>query len=217
MAFPTSSTLDALTRGFESPLGNVTWSSPTQGTDDFMILPDATGASAHASGVLASSYWSAASFGPDCEVWVKFPTVITDSFVTGIMARIINPGASVTAYKLFVALSAGVTTWTLAYLVSGTQTQITTATQTVSATHGIGLECIGTAIKCYHFNGTSWNQTPIISVTDSNVTAAGRLGIRCNDTSTRIAPFGGGTIEASGIALDHAGIVPQLFRTTRRL
>jgi len=210
MAFPTTGILDDFNRADENPLANGNWSNPIRSGNAGMRLVSLR-AAGHTASADSTSYWSAATYGPDSEAWVKIPTLMEDNGggnVT-VFVRITTPGASLNCYMAIARRGTG--NWQLYRCVSGSFVSLGTAARSMVAGDGIGLEAIGTAIKVYRFTAGAWNQTPILSVSDGNVTGSGNVGLGSFSGSSpsvaRMTPFGGGTVVA--------GIVPILMRQYR--
>jgi len=186
MPFPTTGILDAFTRADEDPLGNGTWTGPFRETGGQLkivsnvILGQATSQN-------NSSYWSAADFGPDCEVFHDVSTVDADISPS---LRISSPGASVNCY----IISENGGTWQLYKEVGGAFTALgSSASQTVSAGDGIGLSAVGTTITMWYRAGAGAWATIGTPQTDSSVTGAGKIGTCANFNQT-YDNFGGGTV-----------------------
>jgi hypothetical protein len=194
MAFPSTVALDTFdTGGVLLNSGN--YAQGIASNDDCMKSDNSGGsAGGHTQTHSNESRWTAASF-TDCEVWTKFTTLVpTDDYVD-LYARITSPGAGLNAYRLEIQriLGASNDTWKLHKVVGGSFTQLgSTVLQDVANGDGYGLSCVGTTISVYYFNGTSWNQTPLIAVTDSAVAGSGQIGFASTSNVVRVAPFAGG-------------------------
>ena len=136
-----------------------------------------------------SSYWSAATFGPNCEVYVTLGA--TPASGQDVALRIANPGASWTGYIIDV----NGTTWNLYYHDAGGFHLIAgPIVQAVGAGDKIGLEAIGSQITAYAFTAGTWSS--VMTVSDSNITGTGYIGM-CSvnaGTGNTFDDFSGGTI-----------------------
>ena len=192
MAFPTTPTLDPLSRGDENPLANGTWSGPLSLTFEQLqlISNQIAGAS---DGVASGSWWSTSQFGPDCELGIPIPVIPTDHVTLHL--RLTNPGAAnITGYRIGYSVSAGTFNH---YFIE----RITSSTSSVSLASGtdltlvagdqIGFQLIGSTLALWLKQGAgAWSQR--VTANDANITDAGFLALRVDDTTVRLgAPFGG--------------------------
>jgi hypothetical protein len=190
MPFPSTGILDNFNRADESPATG--W---THLFNSFAIVSNQL-----ASAVVASvlSYYSASTYGPDCEGYYTVATKPPVGGSTAVLARLVDVGTAFTADGYLVKfdnVTGGANdVWAIQRVDNGAATTLgATFTQEVSNGDAIGIECIGSSISAlYKPSGGSW--TTLATRTDSTYTAAGYLGASSvSDTSNRIEDFGGGT------------------------
>lgn len=139
--------------------------------------------------IYISMYWSAATFGPDCEVYLTLSTVSAN---VALYARTKDPGTSTfDGYMLNVDRGAG--EFSIRRVDNGAETVLGAAvSQAVANGDKILLECIGTTLTGYVDTGGGWVE--VLSRTDATYGAAGGLGFYGDaDTTWRYDDFGGGT------------------------
>lgn len=192
MPFPTTGILDNFNRADENPITG--WTALFNG---FRVVSNAM------KGTTAGSnfaYYSAATYGPDCECYMTIATKVPTGGAMAVLARLVDTGSigTIDGYILNVAVAAGTDTITIQRLDNGVGTTLgSSISQEVSNGDSIGIECIGSSISCwYKASGGSW--TNLGTRTDSTYTAAGRVGVSTTtDTSESFDNFGGGTRIAS--------------------
>lgn len=196
MAFPTTGILDNFNRADENPLVGATgteWGDRNT-NDDLSIETNLV--RGQTVGTLASRYWAAATFGPDCEAYCSVNhTPNTAADYIRLWARIQNPGAvGETGYMMQWSNN---TSGARLFVETARET-FTQLAQNASARYAdgdvIGIELIGTSFKLYQ-NGTS-----ILSVTDGTISLAGNIALGGRGTSFRWDDFGGGTIAGAAAA-----------------
>lgn len=191
MAFPTTPVLDDFNRANENPLSNGTWAGNIFG-DTAACKLDTNEATAAAP--FASSRWSAATFGPDIEVYTDIELLSQN---TGVIWRVTNPGASVNGYEAIYFPAESVVR--VYKIVSGVETQIgADIAQAFSVGDGLGAAMAGTGITIYRRSSGVWGS--IATRTDGTNTTAGYLAVAI-DTGTYIDNFGGGTLVGGGGAV----------------
>jgi hypothetical protein len=72
-------------------------------------------------------------------------------------------------------------------------------TQNFATGEKLGLEAIGSTIAVYRFASAVWSQLSTRS--DSTYTTAGKIGMFCDNTTTKLDDFGGGTVVAAGVVV----------------
>lgn len=191
MAFPTTSVLDDFNRADENPLsGGGNWGDRNT-NDDLSIETNLV--RGQTVGQLASRYWAAATYGPDCEVYCTVNhTPNTASDYMRLWLRISNPGAAgETGYMM---------QWTndangcrlFKETARETYTQLAQAAAArYTDADVVGMSAVGTTLTVYK-NGTS-----VLSTTDATNGGAGYLALGGRGTSFRWDDFGGGTISAA--------------------
>ena len=187
MAFPTTGLLDAFTRANENPLANGTWNATNpfgSGTLCKLLSNVATGA-----GSFGNSYWDAATFGADTEVYF---TYFTRSSQSGCHLRLQSPGtAGVDGYEAL--LESGNTAAAIWRIDNGAETKLG-ANITTSYADGdsLGFEAIGSTLTLYKKTAGSWSATDNRS--DATYGSAGNIGIAQNDTTGELDDYSGGTV-----------------------
>lgn len=211
MAFPSaiSSVADfAAADGTSLTTINATWISYTGSA-----IITATG-QGKLSATTYAEYGYAVSAGPDVEGYWTIATKPTGNQANGIWMAVRqgpspgNTGADRDGYQIEIDTSTTGADLVLIYKKTdgvGTELARTTAV-TFSAGDKIGFRVSGTSstlIEVFRFTGGSWNQTPILTVTDSSTpyTAAGSMSFGMTDTNGgpgRIDDIFYGTLVASG-------------------
>lgn len=190
MAFPTTGILDNFNRADENPLVGATgteWGDRIA-NDDLSIETNLV--RGQTVGTLASRYWAAATFGPDCEAYCSINhTPNTAADYLRLWARLQNPGAAnETGYMMQWSNDAnGARIFKETARESYTQLAQASAARFTEA-DVIGIELIGTTIRLYK-NGTS-----VLSTTDATTGTAGFIALGGRGTSFRWDDFGGGTV-----------------------
>lgn len=203
MAFPTTGVLDTFTRIDAAALGANWTEGDLLGGDNFEIVSNQV-QNTGAQNVEASARWNVETFGADSEAFcilVTIPNVDGDRF--GIAARIVSPGSSTfDGYGASIRKGAANISMRLQEWLNGNDTDIgAEAVITFVAGDSLGLEIIGTAIKGYRNNQTSWSEEK--SEVDGTYTAAGYIGLTSWEVGSTGQPtlddFGGGTVVAAGV------------------
>ena len=200
MAFPTTGLLDDFNRVAENPLANGTWSTPIRSGEGTMAV--GSGGSANAiikgSGTTGSSYWSAATFGPDSEVFCLMSAVPGDNDWVQLYARTVDLGlTTLDGYNLTAFKRSGADEWQIRRVDNGTDTVLgATATQEYANGDSIGFEIIGSTLTGYIKTAGVWSA--VLSRTDATYSAAGNIGIRSPTTVGVEDDFSGGTVVAAG-------------------
>lgn len=208
MPFPTTGILDAFNRADENPITG--W---TALFNNFRVASNAMKSTTAGSDF---AYYSAATYGPDCEAYMTVATKVPTGGAMAIIARLVDTGsiATVDGYMVNVAVAAGTDTITIVRLDNGVGTTLgSSISQEVANGDSIGIECIGSSISCFYKSGAgAW--TNLGTRTDTTYSAAGRVGVSVTtDTSESFDDFGGGTRIAS-LAFQPAArrILPNLIR-----
>lgn len=193
-AFPTTAVLDNMNRT-ENPISNGgNWTNSILALDNTIQTNGTTAVLGTAGGAFGSAYWSAATFGPDSEVYMTVTTLPGTGEVVEVWLNIRDgDGAAPDGYFLDVAKTAGSADWSIWTSVDGTQAQIAgPTTSSLSINDQIGLERIGTTLTGYK------NGVAVLSVVDSNagIPSTGNIGLVIQQTTAAVDNFGGGTITA---------------------
>ncbi len=191
MAFPTTGILDNFNRANEGPPPSTNWTNILNGLK--VVSNQCKGNVGSADNI---SRWNATQFGPDAEAYA---TVIETADGTG--AREIdiyvradadrNPSyfLSIDPYNETLSL------WRKNAAGSAFQIGISRSRNIVNG-ETYGLEIVGTTLSVYvKPSGGSW--TFLFSETDTNITAAGYVGLNVYGTNMIVDDFGGGTVVAS--------------------
>lgn len=202
---PSSGVLDAFsygaTAGALSALGP--WAS-VGGIASNIRYADHGAGTINPSGSICADYFTTATYGPDCEAILDIVSVSASATnIFRVLARMQNPGSATLRANYQVAVTAG-GTWSI-QKVSTTTTTTTigsTFTQAIAAGDKIAIQCVGSSIKAWWYNGSNGTWNLIGKVTDTDITAAGNLGIvlqgNATDTLNVADNFAGGTLVASG-------------------
>ena len=195
MPFPSTSVLDSFTRADGAPGAN--WSTPiTVGWLPMTIVSNALSEDSAGFG-FDSHYWSASTFGPDCEAYAKIATKGSNNAM--VMARIQSPNSvDVDAY----VVRADSFDTKIRKLVNDVYSDLGAAIATViPAGDSFGISCVGTTIEAWHKPAAGpW--TLLGSRTDSDISGAGFIGLHTDSTNKgwSFDDFGGGSIMAGGPA-----------------
>lgn len=151
------------------------------------------------------NYWSAATFGPDVEVWQTVVSINSGANSSnGLEARLSSPTGLRNGYHLDWAHDG---TFQLYRVDAGGYTAIGTGTTVTHAANvKIGLSCVGNVITGYADTGGGWTQK--VQTTDNTYSGAGYIALHSyNDggVATTSDNFGGGTVVAATTSL----IVPR--------
>jgi hypothetical protein len=203
VAFPTSSVIDTFNRANEDPLSDGgKWSI---GPDDFGGTNNLRVAGNECFQGLATSsngYRNDQDYGPNCEVYCTINQLPSTSVV--LYARCVNIGSGTTdGYVVYFDLFASPDSLVICRMDNDGLTVlgagITMGTNFVVGDK-VGMECIGSTISAYAYQGGSWSL--LGSRTDSTYSAAGKIGVRLSDSGSnaRIDDFGGGTVVAAGVS-----------------
>jgi hypothetical protein len=194
-AFPVSAITDNFDRANAGNLGG------NYGNDHFDIGGGSHSVNANkaeCSGYCAN-YWSAATFGPDVEIYFTVTDEpIADAGQIGLGARIVDPDSvNVDGYRINIFPSAGVDSWRIQRVDDGVVTLLGDQfEQNISSGDSVGLEIIGSTIKAYYKpSAGSW--TEITSRSDGTYTAAGYVGFELyngESGSPTIDDFGAGSV-----------------------
>ncbi len=184
--------LDDFNRVNSTGISNASWTTDFDGAGRSSFNITSNQATAAAGG-FSSNYWSAATFGPDCEVFatlVVLPSVQAARLQLGLTGGVGT--SSVDGYALTIDHTSP-TVVLIERIDNGVLTTPAGGILTVTPVAGdiFALSRIGTTITAYR-NGAS-----IGSIVDATYTAAGNLGIVAqNDTAVIWEDFGGGAIVA---------------------
>jgi hypothetical protein len=204
-AFPTTGILDNFNRDDENPLANGTWTCPMQtGLNNLQLVSNQVNTPSGS----ANCYWSASSFGPDTETYVKVAAKPTaNGLCVALAARISGAGGSISGYWGEFCTQSGTDTWDLYRFDNGTPTHIGTQ-GTAELTNGdsMGLQVMGNSVKLY-YKPASGSWTVMSSATNSTYSGSGRIGLHMEDIPSQTDDFGGGTIGSATMIMSNSGPV----------
>lgn len=164
--------------------------------------------------VACAEYYNAATYGPDCEVYVTLAAKATagDYASFTLDGRISSPdsGANIDSYELEIVMREGNANVGIARIwkyVNGSFSQLgSDITTTVNAGDSFGLEIVGgatTTIRYYRKPAAgSWGLADSRTDSSSPITAAGNLALGAYESTIvgtlTLNDFGGGTVVAGG-------------------
>ncbi len=188
MAFPTTGILDNFDRANEGPPPSADWTDIQNGLKvvDNEVIGDAA----------ATNYnWSGyeTQYGPNCEAYFTLTDIVTTGG-EGVFARLTTLVlATVDGYAAWYDSASGLKLYRVD---DGGFTQLGDTVAFAGANGDkIGIEIIGTTIKCYvDDGGAGWVEMD--SEVEGTYTSAGYLGIRIYGSGDEGDDFGGGTIAA---------------------
>lgn len=193
MGYPTTSVLDTFTRGDEDPLTNFSSVFGVFG-DVFRLVSNTINADSLINGV-ATGYWTASTFGPDCEAYVDVSTKPTaNGEYISVFARAQEVGAATAdLYDVRAEVAAGADVWSINVVTNAAGSRLgDTFTQEYSAGDAIGIRCVGNQIQAWYRTGGSWSM--IAEREDGTYSNAGYIGTGVDNTSGYLDNFGGGTM-----------------------
>lgn len=192
MSFPANGIIDNFDRADETPLaGN--WSTPVDVGDISNNL--VSNQVKQTTNGFASNWWNPATFGPDAEAYMDYPTAGNGAkrFALWIKTAFENT-SSLNGYSLTINSSGS---WNLWKTVAGTITNLATSGHGFAAGRKAGINYIGGTVSTYEYSG-SWNQTPVMQVTDNAIPDPGHVGFAQSKSGASASSifdnFGGGTV-----------------------
>lgn len=147
-----------------------------------------------ATSAICTAWYTGFTPGADCEAYITLVNIVTGANM-GLYARLKDMGAAADGYFFQITPGSPDTT-TLFRLDNGSATSIgsTTSVDWVNGDKA-GIQCIGSSISAWRFDGSSWTQ--VVSATDANYGLAGPFGIRCNSFLQSMDDFYAGTVVAA--------------------
>ena len=109
-----------------------------------------------------------------------------DEFAISAMLQQAGSLATIDGYDFYVTVSAGTDTWALRRLTNGASSNLTTGTQELSTNDQIGIR-VDNGIISGWINGVM-----VGSAADTTYTGSGKIGYSPENTTWRMAGFGGG-------------------------
>jgi hypothetical protein len=210
-SFPYAGILDDFNRADTGPPPSANWTSDVRGSGGtgMAVVSNQMKALSLGAGE-ASNWWSATTFGDDCEAWLTCATS-TPNFE--LWARGTGFGsASPQAYLLWFNVSledvviqkygpgAGVG-WVT----------ITSVHNPIGVGDSLGIRVLGSTIEAW-FKGVTGSWSLILSATDSTFTTGGEIGLIDYTTTDLFDNFGGGTV-VSGPTVVYAAKMPPMIRS----
>lgn len=148
------------------------------------------------------SYWNAATFGPNCEVYATTSNAAGGGIFFGALLKLVDPGSAgaADAYGYHYSPDNDGELYIVEYT-NGSETELTarTAFTTLSDGDGLGGEAIADVLKLYTRETGTWTERASVSDTTLQGTS-GNLGLHSFDPGgidLRLDDFSGGTIAAS--------------------
>ena len=191
MGFPNGTVLiDSLQGANANPIG-APWAGPTENGKGQMLI-----VSAQAAGQApfsACSYIPGITGATDVEAWMTVVTLPTGGNGVYVDCRIQNPGNAVTE-ALYRWVWINGTGFALSSLLAHGFTQVGAGfnIHTLAANEQLGVNITGNVISGYYGIGSVF--TLVNAYTDSTISGIGTIGFGCDDTTTRMINFGGGSI-----------------------
>lgn len=161
-------------------------------------------------GLSESAYYNAATYGPDCEVFVRVAAAPTSGESFDLVYGAKSPAtAGMDGYVLYLSNASGVFTWELDRVVDQNFVPIGSASQTVSSGDWVGVSRQGIMHTLwYRPVGGAWTQVGT-TIPDSTVTGAGNIGMAVFGTNVRLDQFGGGALVATDSIIAQTDFVVQ--------
>ena len=199
MAFPTTSVLDAFGRT-ENPLANGTWTCPIDNNGNLQADGSHVLVSGGA-GINGEAYWSAATFGPDVEVYATVITRAAEGDRTELWWRMANPNlGTLQGYRLRVFFLAAGDVLRVQRIDNDALTDLGDRNPASNLVSGdaVGVSMVGNTITVYTKQSSVWAAVGT-TLTDSTYAGAGWIGL-AGITGWVGDDFGGGTI-SSGLTI----------------
>jgi hypothetical protein len=132
---------------------------------------------------VSRSYWTPANFGPDLEAYVTLSTAAAGT--AGLVVRVQGEGGANTwdGYQI-TAASTG--TVTILRADNGVTTQLIAAAGGFASGDKLGVRCEGSTIQAWRQASGSSDWNLISSAVDATYGSAGKVGLSCADTSSRL-------------------------------
>lgn len=207
MPFPDNSTiLDAFDRANADPLdGSWTLAWYGDAANEPKLVSNAVKCSQ--SGVWAGFRYNAATYGPDCDMFISAPTW---SDVLKIYARVGGTDASPNGYGC--RISSGASDSNIFVLTGGSESVLGAAfTVTPHSGDKFGIKVTGTTnpvIELWQYTSGAWSQVTTRTDTNSTYQGAGYFAVEVYAATLIVDDFGGGTISGAPADLNVA-IVPS--------
>ena len=197
-SFPTTGILDNFNRANEGPPPSANWTGPVQ-TGEEGLRVTSNECDQPAGGTAGSGVW-VGTFGPGSECFSTIAAVpTTNGNGQAHFVRVVDPNtAGVDGYlPAYINLGGGIYRDYYTYRLDNnayTQLGVTVTGTTLGVGDDIGGAIIGSTLRTYRRVGVGlWTEEDSTSRTDSTYTAAGRIGMRLDNTCIA-DDFGGGTV-----------------------
>lgn len=192
MAFgDTATLLDDFNRSNEGPPLSADWTSITNGLK--VVSNTVAG---NGSGVNNIEFYDVSTFGPDVEAHIIISSKGGTNQFCSVFARMTTlASGTMDGYEARATPASGTDTIALYRIDNGTATLLDSASVEFASNDKLGIECIGSAIKVYHYTGGAWVER--CSATDATYGAAGYVGIAQGHTTGRLDDFFAGTVGGS--------------------
>lgn len=186
--------LDNFNRANEDPLaGGANWDGPLYAGFAELKVVSNQAAAAAGDNNFVGSWWDAATFGPDCEVFCTIATLPTVNNRGVHLHLRANSLPDQDGYGCEWRLDTGGNDDIYIYKLTGGGGRSDLATTAVEMSAGVKLlfEAIGTTLTVYTNTGAGWSQQ--VQTTDSSYTTPGKFALEMNDSQCRVDDFGGQT------------------------
>jgi len=202
--FPQSSVIDDFNRGDGALGANWTGDPLNESAETFVISSNQMFVN---TGSPAGAYWSAATFGPNCEAYCTMVDASSGLATISLLLRLQSPGqAGVDGYQVEFDCSGNTV---VAKRISGGGALGSSETIPAPADGDkVGAAVVGTTVIAYYKDGAAaWAE--VGRWTDGNVSSAGNAGVRVEyaPTSVTLDDFGAGSITGGsqfGLSADKA-------------
>lgn len=211
-AFPvTTAVLDDFNRANQTLVTSANWDHGGIYTDNILdVISNQLGTDSGTA--IGGAYWSAGTFGPDCETYITVPTLPgSDGALVMQLIRLANVGDGTTdGYEFQMRKESGVWIKRIRKWTDESQEQIgSDEGGTFVAGDKIGAEIIGSTLQMYRFNGSAW-ATFGGSESDSDHGGAGFPGLVENNATFRFDDYVVGTIAGAAPAAPTAPRLPRV-------
>lgn len=202
MPFPTTPILDDFNRadGVPSFTGGG-WTNQIEGANSgtLTINTNQLAVSTNGVGESSSAWYSASTYGPDCQVYCTVPVQPGNGNPMELYARVQSPGsAAQDGYGVYLWQDAGTDFFDVARTDNGVRTVLgATIPQEYAAGDSFGMSVIGSTIEVWYRSGAgAWTSKG--TRTDSTYSTSGYFGVGMWFGTGRVDDFGGGTIVPLG-------------------
>lgn len=194
--------------GLAGVTGN--WAIPG-GTATGLRYADHGAGTVNPTAALCGCYYTAATYGPDCECIADMTAVDTvgTTNVIRVVARMQNPTSATIQSRYQVAASAN-GTWLIQKVINNATSTLATLSQAIATGDKIAIQCVGSSIKAWWYDGAGAAWHLVGKVTDTDISAAGNMGLYLQGSGTSTAwtadNFAGGTLTVGTKSITPAAI-----------